>query len=144
LPPTVTSVLALIVVVPTVAEVMSTEQEPVPPEVMQLFTPPTNVPGPKTIEKSIVVPFGASAKLPEPVFAFTWPVSVWFVLSAFVAVNGEIWMFASTNVFTASSLFNAWPSVSTVKVVDGKPSVSDADACPVTLPAVGELKVIVH
>src|ERR1043165_1747625 len=52
-------------------------------------------------------------------------------------------MFASTNVFTASALFGATPSVSTL---NGAEPLTDRveDACAVTLPAVLDVKVIVH
>ena len=66
----------------------------------------------------------------------------WFVPTGLVASGGVIWMFASTNVFTASPEFGATPSVATVI---GDPLTESVEvACPVTLPAVGELKVIVH
>ena len=65
--------------------------------------------------------------------------------SRFVAVGGVIWMFASTNVLTASPEFRPVPSVcdrdDRAGAVD---RASVADAWPVTLPAVGEVKMIVH
>ena len=67
---------------------------------------------------------------------------MWFVPTGFVAVSGEIWMFASTNAFTASMLFPFVPSVATV--TDAPPMLRVADACPVTFPAAGEVNVIVH
>ena len=58
------------------------------------------------------------------------------------AVRGVIWMFASTNVLTASTELPVWPLVWTVI---GTPPIESVDvACAVTLPAVGEVKVIVH
>jgi hypothetical protein len=69
MPPTVTLVLALIVVVPVVVDLITTVHEPVPPLVVQLFGP-TNAPGPETIAKMIVVPFGTGAN-PEPSLTFT-------------------------------------------------------------------------
>src|SRR5580765_970233 len=69
-PPTVTSVAALIVVVPVVEEPITTVHEPEPPAVVQLLGP-TKLAGPDGSEKLIVVPFGAFAKPPEPLFTFT-------------------------------------------------------------------------
>jgi hypothetical protein len=69
-PPTVTFVLALTTVVPGVAEVICTVHEPVPPLVLQVFTPPTKLPGPLWIENVISVPFGAFTN-PLPEFTFT-------------------------------------------------------------------------
>jgi len=54
-----------------------------------------------------------------------------------------IWMFASTNVLTASAEFGDWPSVCTVN--DAEPPTDRVDdACAVTLPAEFDVKVIVH
>src|SRR6266545_3966931 len=68
-PPTLTSVAAQTFVVPVVAELIVTVQEPVPPDVLQVAGP-MKPPGPETIEKLIVVPFGAFTK-PPPVPALT-------------------------------------------------------------------------
>jgi len=52
-------------------------------------------------------------------------------------------MFASTNVFTASPEFGATPSVATVNAAD--PFTDRVDvACPVTVPAVADVKVTEH
>ena len=51
-------------------------------------------------------------------------------------------MFASTNVFTASPLFGAAPSVETVNGTP--PIVRVENACAVALPAEFDMKVIVH
>ena len=59
------------------------------------------------------VPAGAFAKPPPPLLTLMWQCSVWFVPTWLVAVAGVIWMFASTNVFTASPLFGATPLVCT-------------------------------
>ena len=99
---------ALTTVVPDVVDVICTVHEPVPPAVVQVFTPPTNVPGPLTFVKVISVPSGALTK-PPPAFTFTWPVSVWFVPTAFSAVGGVIWMFASTAVTANGSQAASWP-----------------------------------
>ena len=66
----------------------------------------TSEPGPLRMVKLIVVPAGAFAK-PVPVLMFTWPVKRAARPSALVAVAGVIWMFASTQVFTA---FGASPT----------------------------------
>jgi len=59
------------------------------------------------------------------------------------AVKGEIWIFASTKVFTALPEFGKTPSVSTVN--GAEPATDNVeDACPVTFPAVFDVKVIVH
>ena len=89
-PPTTTIVDAFTTVVPATAEVICTVQSPVVPTVVHVFTPPTKLPGPPTIEKLIVVPAGAFANAPEPSFTFTCPVRVWSVLTGFVAVAGLI------------------------------------------------------
>ena len=60
-----------------------------------------------------MVPSGAFAKPPVPSSTLTCPVSTWFVESGFVAVWGEIWMFASTNVAAALPEFGATPFVAT-------------------------------
>src|SRR6185436_16571702 len=99
-PPTMTSVLALIVVVPAVGELITTVHEPVPPDVVHELGPTNVAVAPPALlsENVIVVPSGALTNPPVPVFTFTWPVSVWFVPTGFSAVGGVIWMFASTNV----------------------------------------------
>src|SRR5215470_16956153 len=74
-PITETVVEARTTVVPAVPEVICTVHEPVVPEVVQLLTPPTKLPGPDRIENVIVVPAGAFTK-PVPGFTFTCPVSV--------------------------------------------------------------------
>ena len=51
-------------------------------------------------------------------------------------------MFASTNVFTASALFGETPSVCTL--TNAPLITSDADACPVTFPAVPDTNETVH
>src|SRR2546428_396892 len=84
----VTSVVAVTAVVPVVEELRVTEQEPVPPEVVQLEG--VRVPGPLTIWKLMTVPSGAFPKV-----VLTWPVRVWGVPTSLVAVGGEIWMLAS-------------------------------------------------
>src|SRR5215468_1269084 len=58
-PLTVTSVAARTTVVPPTADVICTVHEPVAPIVWQVLTPPTNEPGPLTIENVINVPAGA-------------------------------------------------------------------------------------
>ena len=78
-----------------------------------------------------------------PPIALTVIVSTWFVLTAFVAVAGVIWMFALTNVFTASAEFGATPSVATVKGAEPMTETVEL-ACPVTVPAVFDVKTIVH
>jgi hypothetical protein len=95
-PPTSTSVVALIVVVPDDNELMTTVQEPVPPEVVQLLEPTNAAVAPPEFvnEKLIVVPLGAFSK-PEPLFTFTCPVNAWFVPTALLADGGAIWMLAS-------------------------------------------------
>ena len=131
-PATETVVLALIVVVPVVGELICTVHEPVPPEVVHELGPTNAAVAPPAFdsENEIVVPSGAFTKLlPEPSFTFTCPVSVWFVPTGFDAVSGVIWMFASTNVFTASPEFGATPLVSTCTVAGGGgPTESVADA----------------
>ena len=89
------------------------------------------------------VPAGALAKLPPPALTLTWMVRVWSVPIGLAAVWGVIWMFASTNVLTAGPLLPPVPLVVTVKGV-GVPSDPVQLALPVTLPGVGEVKVIVH
>ena len=81
--------------------------------------------------------------MPSPALTLTCAVSVWFEPTGFVAVCGVIWMFASTNVLTASPEFGATPSVATVNGPT-PPTEAVEVACPVTLPAVGEVNMIVH
>src|SRR5262245_45448495 len=98
-PPTVTVVVALIIVVPDVGELIVTVHEPVPPDVVQLDGP-TNVadaPAVFVSEKAIDVPFGAFTK-PVPGLTLTCAVRTWFVPTGLVAVGGVIWMLASTTV----------------------------------------------
>ena len=85
--------------------------------------------------KLIVVPFSAFTKPPVPVFTFTWPVKVWFFPTGLIADSGLIWMFASTNVFTASPLSPACSSaVARFKV--NPPTATDVEARSVVTPAV--------
>src|SRR5438876_83020 len=57
---------------------------------------------------AVAVPPPAAIVPPD---VFTVIVSVWFVPAAFVAVAGAIWMFASTQVFSAGLLLLPVPSV---------------------------------
>ena len=84
---------------------------PVPPAVVHGFVV-VNAPGPLSIVKLICVPFGAFTT-PVPSFTLTCAVNVCAWPTRFTPF-GVIWMFASTNVFTASSVFGAFPSVDTV------------------------------
>ena len=59
--------------------------------------------------KLIVVPAGAFTK-PLPGLTFTWPVKTCGSPTAFVSSCGVIWMFASTQFFTALALSPARPS----------------------------------
>src|SRR5262249_28374219 len=92
-PSTVTVVAARTTVVPVTDEAIVAVHPPVPPDVVQVFGL-TNVPGPETIEKLIVVPSGAGTR-PAPLFTFTVPVRTCVELTMFVAVGGLITMFAS-------------------------------------------------
>src|SRR5262249_19824369 len=74
-PFTVTVVESRTTVTPGVADVICTVHEPVAPIVVQVFTPPTNEPGPDRIVTVISVPAGAFTK-PVPSFTFTCPVRV--------------------------------------------------------------------
>src|SRR5439155_118568 len=56
---------------------------------------------------AVAVPPPAAIVPPD---VFTVIVSVWFVPTAFVAVAGAIWMFASTQFFCAGPLLPAVPS----------------------------------
>src|SRR3954451_17524539 len=94
-PETVTSVAARTTVVPEVADVISTEHEPVPPLVLHEFTLPTKLPGPLWIEKLIVVPSGALTK-PAPLFTFTCPGYPEFAPRRFVGDSRRIRMGHST------------------------------------------------
>jgi hypothetical protein len=76
-------------IVPAAAELITAVHEPLPPEVVQVLGP-TNEAEPETIEKLIVVPFGAFTKPPVPVFTSTCPVSVWFVPIGLIADGGVI------------------------------------------------------
>src|SRR5262249_20662941 len=122
------------------AEVRLTEQEPVPPAVVQLAG--LTEPGPLTTVKLITVPSGAFTK-PLPSFTFTCAVNVCGVPTSFVAVNGEIWMFASTQLLAAFALSPAFPSP--VERVSGTPPTEPiVDAFSVATPAVEEVRLTEH
>src|SRR4051794_40477816 len=141
-PPSEVVTLAETTVVPTVDDVSVTVQLPVAPTVVHGFVV-VNEPGPLTLVKLIDVPAGAFTKpAPLPSFTLTCAVNTLSVPIGFVSVCGVIWMFASTKVLTASTELPARPLVWTVMATP--PTESDEVACAVTLPAVGEVKVIVH
>ena len=119
--------------------------EPVVPTVVQVFGPTKAAVAPPAFVRLALtaVPAGAFAKLPPPVLTLTWIVSVWSVPIGLLAVWGVIWMFASTNVLTAGPLLPPVPLVVTVKVAACRADPVQL-ALPVTLPGVGEVKVIVH
>ena len=118
-------------------------QLPVAPTVVHGFAV-VNEPGPLSFVKLIDVPSGAFTKpLPSPAFTFTCAVKTWSVPTGFESVIGVIWMFASTNVLTASTELPARPLVWTVNA-HSRRSTASRSREPVTLPAVGEMNVIVH
>ena len=128
---------ATTVVTPVTAEMRVIVQLPVPPTVVHGFAD-VNAPGPESDREADLRAVGRVHEPPPvPVFTFTCAVNVCVVPTRFVAVGGVIWMFASTNVLTASAEFGATPSVATVNGVGRRP-MSVEDAWPVTLPAVGE------
>src|SRR5207245_2687944 len=104
----------------------------------------TNVPVPVSFSSVTVTVWGAPTPsgaltypLPSPAFTFTCAVNVcgWPTrLTPF----GVIWMFASTNVLTASPELPAVASVCTVKAAEPLTDSVD-DAWPSTLPAVAEV-----
>src|SRR6185436_4006332 len=106
-PRTLTSVVALTDERPAVGEVMTTLQDPVPPDVVQALGP-TKLAGP-VIVNVIVVPLGAFANAFAPALTFTWPTSVWVVPIGLFAVAGVICTLASTKVAVASPEFAAVP-----------------------------------
>src|SRR4051794_40009089 len=70
---------------------------------------------------------------------FTWPVNVCGVPTSFVAVNGEIWMFASTHVFTAFALSPTFaPPVARCNVKP--PTTGSVDAFNTVTPAVADVR----
>jgi hypothetical protein len=141
-PPTASVACALTVATPVTAELNVTWHEPVPPAVVHGFAD-VNAPGPLSFVKLICVPFGALTKpLPSPAFTFTCAVNVCESPTRFTPF-GVIWIFASTNVFTASPEFGDTPSVATVNAAEPATDNVD-DACPVTLPAALDVKTIVH
>src|ERR1044071_1744904 len=86
-------------------------------------------------------PWAFTKPFPSPVSFHSVTVNVCGTPIRFVA-DCAIVILASTNVFTASALFGEFPSVDTVT---GKPaSVRVDEACPVTVPVVFDLNVIVH
>jgi hypothetical protein len=103
MPFTTTVVDALSVVVPAVADVIVTVHEPVPPDVVQFCA--VGVPGPLVIVTVHTVPSGALLKVTPSGDTLTWQVSTWFVPTAFVAVAGDSWMFASG----CNQIFCAFP-----------------------------------
>src|SRR3954453_8553183 len=92
-PPTLTVVVALTMVVPTVADVSVTVHSPVVPTVThgELLI----VPGPLTLLTVTLVFAGAFTK-PLPGFTFTCTVRVWMSPIGSVSVDGVMLMFAST------------------------------------------------
>ncbi len=108
------------------------------------------MPGPPpTIENVTFVPSGAFTNVPVPVSCLTVAVNVCDVPTSFVAVNGLIEILASTKVLTTGPL-PPWPALMVVvaglvsRVNESPPTVSLTVALPVTWPALGLLKVIVH
>src|SRR5262249_16273739 len=138
-PPTVTVVVALIVVEPVVGELITTVHEPVPPDVVQLEGPTKAAPAPPEFVSVnvITVPSGALTK-PEPELTFTCPVSVWFVDTALFAVAGVIWMFASTHAFCASGPSPTRPSP-VARVSETPPTLTVVIAWIVVVPAIVEV-----
>ena len=128
--------MSRITVVPAVAEVITTVQDPVPPEVVQVDGP-TKLPGPDAIAKLITVPSGAFTKPPTPVLTFTCPVSVWFVPTGFEALAGLIWMFASTQFFVAFPELPFAPSVS--RCSRTPLTVTSVAACTTVTPGVADV-----
>jgi len=92
-PPTVTFVDARITDVPVAVDVIVAVHDPVAPTVVQFCV--AGVPGPAMIATVHTVPAGAFT-WPVPSFTLMWHVSTWFVPTAFAAVGGVSWMFAST------------------------------------------------
>ena len=84
-----------------------------------------------------VVPAGAFVT-PVPSLTLMWQCNVWFVPTAFVAVAGVIWMFASTNVLCA---FGPSPTFASpvVRVSETPPTVTVVEAWIVFVPAVEEV-----
>src|SRR6476469_1205716 len=78
-----------------------------------------------------------------PLRALTVIVSTWFVLIAFVAFAGVIWMFALTNCLVAGPPFGATPLVDTPKLAEPA-TETVALALPTTEPAVFDVKTMVH
>src|SRR5262245_58864371 len=111
--------------------------EPVPPVVLHGLGV-VELPGPLSLVQLIWVPSGAAWKpVPSPLLTLTWAVHTCVCPTRFVPL-GVIWMFASTNVFTAFPELGAIPSVSTVN--GAEPTTERVEeAWPVTLPAVGEV-----
>ena len=123
--------------------VIVTVQLPVAATVRQGFVVVNEPVLPATIENVIGVPAGAFANpAPEPSFTSKCAVKVCVVSTGFVPF-GEIEIRASTNVLTAPGEFGAPVPVATVNGAEPA-TESVADAWPVTLPAVAELKTIVH
>src|SRR5580765_1127959 len=113
IPPTETVVVAWMVVVPVAEDVIVTSQVPVAPTVLQFCV--AGVPGPAVMFTVQTVPAGAFTNpAAPPALMLMWQCSVCCVPTAFVADAGVIWMFASTNVFTAGAEFGATPFVDTV------------------------------
>ena len=95
-----------------------------------------NAPGPLSIVKLICVPSGAFSKPRRAVVHVdVRRERVRSCRPRFVAVGGVIWMFASTNVLTASAEFGAMPSVCDRERRRARRPSSVEVACPVTVPA---------
>src|SRR5262245_12823305 len=146
MPFTTTVVDAFSVVVPAVADVIVTVHDPVPPDVVQFCV--VGVPGPLVIVTVQTVPFGALLNVTPSGDTLTWQVSTWFVPTAFVAVAGVSWMFASG----CSHTFDAFPlppeavfaAVPVVRVIVTPLTGMFDVACTTVVPATLEVIVTVQ
>jgi hypothetical protein len=145
-PFTVTVVDAFTVVVPATADVITTSHVPVPPDVVQFCA--VGVPGPDVIVTVQVVPSGALLYVVLSGDTLTWQWSVWLVPTAFVAVAGLIWMFASgwSHVFDALPLppEAVFCAVPVVRVIETPLTGMFDVACTTVTPGTAELIVIVQ
>ena len=115
-PPTGTSVVADTTVVPAVAEVIVTVQLAVAADRVRAGGRADEAcPG-----RSRSTPSACAAGAIRAVDRVDVTVSTWFVPTGLFAVAGVIWMFASTNVFTASP--ELAPRRSSCTVTDGRRS----------------------
>src|SRR3954471_258196 len=132
------------VTVPGVGDVNVTEQCPVASVLLvQVFVDALAAAPFVFVNVAVTDSFAAGTKPAPPPRSFSTKTSNVCGWPARFVPDGEMWIRASTNVFTASGLFSPWPFVATVNGAEPA-TANTAAACPVTRPVELEVKTIVH